>query len=133
VDEVKSRLLGGLGIQGDILQDPDGRAELQFLVADHHCHAVAQGGYVTAWIDSAMAHAVNAVAGDEVFCNTLEIKVAFYRPALVGQIVTAVGWIERLGRNITFVEGELRDESGKVLAKGTSTARLTPVSKEDSG
>ncbi len=129
MDEVRSALLGGLGVTGEVIQDPAGRAELRFLVASQHCHATAQGGYVTAWIDAAMAHAVKAATSEDTFCNTLEIKVAFYAPALEGQTVTAVGWVEKLGRSITFIEGELRDEAGKVLAKGTSTAKLCQIPK----
>ncbi len=133
MEEKRSALLEGLGSCGEAIQDSEGRAELSFLVADHHCHSVAQGGYVTAWIDAAMAHAVHAATNHELGCNTLEIKIAFYRPALAGQRVTAVGWVERLGKTIGFVEGELHDESGNVLAKGSSTARLMPFRTADSG
>lgn len=119
-----SPLLKGMGIQGQVKLDPEGVAEIQFLVAEHHCHAVAQGGYVTAWIDSAMAHAAHAVR-DDIFCNSLEIKVSFLKPALVGNLVTAIGRVEKMGRSIVFLEGELRDEAGVVLAKATSTAKLT--------
>lgn len=128
-----SPLMTGLGLAGDVELDPAGRAVMRFQVQPHHCHAVAQGGYVTAWIDSSMARAVHAATNGEFGCNTLEIKVAFYQPARVGQLLTAEGWVERLGRSTVFLEGELRDESGTVLAKGSSTARLGSFKTSNSG
>ncbi|MDA1301780.1 MAG: PaaI family thioesterase [Proteobacteria bacterium] len=128
-----SELMAGLGLRDIVSLDPEGRAVLAFEVQPHHCHAVAQGGYVTAWIDAAMARAVGAATAGEFGCNTLEIKVAFYRPALVGQVLTAQGWVERLGRSVVFLEGDLRDAAGTVLAKGSSTARLGHFKSRESG
>lgn len=119
-----SALLQGLGLQEARIPDSGDRAELLFRVEARHCHSVAQGGYVTAWIDAAMAHAVMAATRHEFSCNTLEIKTTFLRPVLQGQTVTALGRVELLGRSIVFLEGELRDQAGKLLAKGSSTARL---------
>lgn len=131
--DISSELMTGLGLREVVSLDPDGRAELRFEVQPHHCHAVAQGGYVTAWIDAAMARAVGAATRGEFGCNTLEIKIAFYRPALLGQILTAEGWVERLGRSVVFLEGKLRDSTGTVLAKGSSTARLGSFKSKESG
>ena len=80
-----------------------------------------------------MARAVAAATNGEFGCNTLEIKVAFYQPARLGQLVTAEGWVERMGRSTVFLEGELRDEAGSVLAKASSTARLGSFKSKDSG
>jgi acyl-coenzyme A thioesterase PaaI-like protein len=41
--------------------------------------------------------------------------------------VVAEGWIERAGKQTVFLEGQLKDEEGRVLAKGTSTVRLVPL------
>ena len=133
MNAVDSPLMDGLGFHRLVSSDPSGRAVVEYRVAEHHCHAVAQGGYVTAWIDSAMARAVGAATNGEYGANTLEIKVAFYRPAIRGQLVTAEGWLDKLGRQIAFAEGELRDESGTVLAKGSSTIKLGKFSRPDSG
>lgn len=102
-----------------------GRALLEFTVKPEFCHSggVAQGGFVTGWIDSAMAHAAIARYGTDVWVATLEIKVSFFKPARPG-IVRAEGWIERAGKATAFLEGRLLDDDGEVLAKGTSTVRL---------
>ena len=70
---------------------------MEFIADERHCHTVVQGGYVAAWIDTAMARAVGVATGGEFGCNTLEIKIAYYAPALLGQTLTAEGWIERKG------------------------------------
>lgn len=104
-----------------------GFAALRFTVRPEFCHSggVAQGGFVTGWIDSAMAHAVLAQRGQQFWIATLEIKISFFRPAGPGK-VRAEGWIERAGKQTVFCEGRLLDMAGEVLAKGSSTIRLVP-------
>lgn len=104
-----------------------GRAVMEFTVRPEFCHSggVAQGGFVTGWIDAAMAHAVIGRYGQQYWVASLEIKISFFRPARPGK-VRAEGWIERAGRQTVFCEGRLLDLDGEVLAKGTSTIRLVP-------
>jgi len=91
------------------------------------CHSggVAQGGFVTGWIDSAMAHACIARYTTDFWIATLELKVSFFRPVAPGPVV-AEGWIERAGKSTVFTEGRLLDADGEVAAKATSTIRLVP-------
>jgi len=104
-----------------------GRSRLQFTCKPEMCHSggIAQGGFVTGWIDAAMAHACVARYTDAYWIATLEIKISFFKPAAPGQVV-ADGWIERAGKQTVFAEGQLVDELGNVLAKGSSTIRLVP-------
>ncbi len=104
-----------------------GRAVIQFTCSDEMCHSggVAQGGFVTGWIDSAMAHGCIARYTTTFWIATLEIKVSFFRPAVPGEVI-AEGWIERAGRQTVFSEGRLVDADGEVLAKASSTIRLVP-------
>ena len=104
-----------------------GRAALQFTCDEAMCHSggVAQGGFVTGWIDSAMAHACIARYTTAFWVATLDIRVSFFRPTPPG-LVVATGWIERAGKQIVFTEGELTDVEGNVLAKASSTIRLVP-------
>ena len=114
-----------LGLVRVVEMNPDGHARLEYRAGDHMCHSggVVQGGFVTGWIDAAMAHAAIAMAGDGIVPMTLEIKVSFFAPARPG-IVVAEAWVERRGRQTCFFEGRLRDVSGKVLAKASSTLML---------
>lgn len=114
-----------LGLVRIVEMNPAGRATLEYMAGAHMCHSggVVQGGFVTGWIDAAMAHAAMAMAGPEVMPMSLELKVSFFAPARPGPVI-AEGWVERRGRSTCFFEGHLRDTAGKVLAKATSTLLL---------
>lgn len=121
-------VLATLGDGRVVSIDPEsGRAVLAFTCRPEMCHSggVAQGGFVTGWIDSAMAHACLARYTAQFWIATLELKVSFFAPANPGE-VRAEGWIERAGKQTVFTEGRLLDPDGKVLAKASSTIRLVP-------
>ncbi|MDP3868774.1 PaaI family thioesterase [Phenylobacterium sp.] len=110
--------------QQRVVSNADGRAVIEYLAGAHMCHSggVVQGGFVSGWIDAAMAHAAMSAGGD-VTPMSLELKVSFFAPARPG-LVIAEGWVERQGRSVCFLEGRLTDGAGAVLAKASSTARL---------
>jgi len=104
-----------------------GRAIIEYRVEPRMCHSggVAQGGFVSGWLDAAMAHAAMALSGGDMTPMSLELKVSFFAPARPG-LVTAEGWVERAGRSTCFLEGRLLNPAGEVIAKASSTARLIP-------
>jgi len=111
-----------------------GRATMEFQAGMHMCHSggVVQGGFVSGWIDAAMAHAIIGLhherGEDDITPVSLELKISFFAPVRPG-LVTAEGWIEQGGRSTSFAEGRLLDAQGRVLAKGTSTIRLMSRSR----
>lgn len=127
-NEAGPEVLATLG-DGRVLEsDADkGRAVIEFTCKPQMCHSggVAQGGFVTGWIDSAMAHACIARYTTAFWIATLELKVSFFRPVSPGTVV-AEGWIERAGKQTVFTEGRLLGDDGEVLAKASSTIRLVP-------
>jgi acyl-coenzyme A thioesterase PaaI-like protein len=108
----------------------DGRATGEFMAGLHMCHSggVVQGGFVTGWIDCAMAYAVYGLGLPDVTPMSLELKISFFAPVRPG-LVFAEAWIERRGKSTCFTEGVLRDADGAVLAKATSTMRLVSMAK----
>ncbi|MDE2434985.1 MAG: PaaI family thioesterase [Sphingomonadales bacterium] len=121
-DNVLYRTMGLVRI---VSMEPEGRAVLEYEAGMHMCHSggVVQGGFVTGWIDAAMAHAAIARHGDDVTPLTLELKVSFFAPVRPGRVF-AEGWVERAGRRTTFYEGCLKDAEGTVLAKASTTFML---------
>lgn len=111
-----------------------GRAVIEYRAGMHMCHSggVVQGGFVTGWIDAAMAHAAMSLTGGAFAPMSLEVKVSFFAPVRPG-VVIAEGWIERAGKSTSFAEGLLKDEKGNVLAKASSTMRLVPLAKVEAG
>lgn len=110
--------------------DRQGRALLEYEARPEMCHSggVVQGGFVTGWIDAAMAHAAIARHGEGVTPMTLEIKVSFFAPTRPGRVF-AEAWVERHGRRTTFYEGCLKDADGTVLAKASSTILMMDRAK----
>lgn len=113
-----------------IVEQNKERAVLEYLAKSEQCHSggVVQGGFVTGWIDAAMAHAAIAICGDDLVPMTLELKVSFFAPARPGTIF-AEGWAIKHGRRTAFYEGALKDAAGTLLAKATSTMTLVDRAK----
>lgn len=113
---------------GEVLSlDPEtGIATMAFTVKPEFCHSgyICQGGFVAGWIDSAMSHAVIAKSGGQKSPATLEIKITYLKAATKGTRVKAVGWVEKMGKQVAFVEGHVLNEKDEVIAKGTSTVQL---------
>ena len=129
----KTGLLTMLGyVETTEIDREGGRVTLVFQAALRHCNfdRVVQGGIVTGWLDVAMASAVFAMSGAGTTVSSLEIKTAYYAPVPAGEALEVTGWVERLGRRTVFLEGEVRDPRGKVLAKASSTATVRSPKRE---
>ncbi|MFT5693200.1 MAG: acyl-CoA thioesterase [Oceanicoccus sp.] len=104
------------------------RIRMEYKARQAFCHSggVVQGGFVTGWIDAAMAHSVIFSTDQLLSPLSLEIKVTFLKSVSPGRVF-AEAWVERRGRSICFLEGQLLNEAGEILAKGTSTAKLVAI------
>jgi acyl-CoA thioesterase len=124
-DAIAPSLQTTLG-QVRILSSTGGRTAIEYEVGPQMCHSggVAQGGFVCAWIDAAMAHA-SITLEPEMTPMSLDLNVSYFAPARPGRVI-AEGWIERPGRTNCFAEGRLLGPKGEVLAKASSTIRLIP-------
>ena len=122
-------LLGG----GTLLEysDQEQKAVMQFDARPEFCHSdgkVVQGGFIAAWMDAAMAHAVRQTSHGEASAMTLELKVTFIAAVGPGRGV-AVGRVVSMGRSVAFLEGQLLDGGGKLLATSSSTAKLFRINR----
>jgi acyl-CoA thioesterase len=108
----------------------EGRALIEYAAKPEQCHSggVVQGGFITGWIDAAMAHAAIARSGPDVTPMSLEIKISFLAPVRPGPVF-AEGWAVKHGRKTCFYEGTLKDSEGNVLAKASSTMMLADRSR----
>jgi len=105
--------------------------KIEYIAETRHCHSgnIVQGGYVTGWIDSAMAHSVMIPTDFKFSPLTLELKITFLKSANPG-IVIAAAKVIKLGKSVAFVEGTLSNSNGDLIAKGTSTNKLVPMPKQ---
>ncbi len=100
-----------------------GRVRMSFVAKPEFCNpgGSVQGGLVTAMLDDAAATACIVHAGKRIFVPTLELKVSFLLPAKAGTLY-AEGRVMRRGRMIAFLEADLFDGEGALLARMTTTA-----------
>jgi len=89
-----------------------------------------QGGMVAAMLDDVMAFAIGLDLDWGQISPTLEIKVSMLAPARPGRLY-ATGRVIKRGKSVGFVESELTDSEGKLLATGSSTATFVTLKKKD--
>jgi uncharacterized protein (TIGR00369 family) len=88
---------------------------------------IVQGGFVAAFADSAMGAASVTYAKErKVFSANAELKISFLKPAKVGSRLTCTAWVLSGGKRAAFLEAEVTDDEGRLIAKATSTYLLTP-------
>ncbi|GAA4035570.1 PaaI family thioesterase [Parerythrobacter jejuensis] len=85
-----------------------------------------QGGLIAGFLDEVMGGALLAVTDDQRLPLNLDMNLSFLRMVPL-ETITAKGRVVRHGRRVAFLEGELYDKDGNVLARARSTALPTPV------
>lgn len=91
------------------------------------------GGWIATLLDSCMGCAVHTTLEAGLAYTSLEIKVNFVKAvtAATGD-VRAEGTVTSRGRRIATAEGRLIDSAGRVLALGTTTCLIFPLSEAGS-
>ena len=86
-------------------------------------HGTVQGGFVAAMLDDTMGPALVSMTDGASVPSSIDMNVSFIRPVHPGRVI-GKGRVVRLGRTLAFLEAELFDEDGELLARATSTARV---------
>ncbi len=124
----KSRASRTLGMQF-VKADPDaGTAEVYFDASEEFMNPIGsiQGGFVGAMLDDVMSVVLSTTVGAGYGFPTLEMKVSFIGAAQPGKI-NATAKIVHRGRSTAFIEAELRDQEGKLIATSSCTSRIIPM------
>ncbi|MXO84276.1 hotdog fold thioesterase [Altererythrobacter aestiaquae] len=85
-----------------------------------------QGGLIGGFLDEVMGTALLAASDGELLPLNLDMNMTFVRMVPM-ETITAKGRVIRVGRRVAFLEGELFDKDGNLLARATSTAMPTSV------
>jgi uncharacterized protein (TIGR00369 family) len=86
-----------------------------------------QGGFLSAFADSAMGASSVTWAGDrKVFSVNAELKISFVKPVPAGSVLTCTAWVIGGGNRTAFLEADVNDDQGRLVAKASSTYLLTP-------
>ena len=103
-----------------------GSARFRFEVVSAFCHSqgkICQGGFLTGIVDTAMATAAIVKGKLAVAVPTLELKISFFE-AMGPGIVYAEGRVMRWGGSVGFLDGDLKDEKGRLIVHATSTVKI---------
>ena len=120
-------------LNGDIIEldSRRGFCRYRFEIVPAFCHSqgrICQGGFLTGMVDVAMANAAMAKCGFAFAVPTLELKISFLEAVAPGFVV-AEGRVVRWGGSVGFLDGDLRDDKGRLVAHATSTIKI--VRKKD--
>jgi len=97
-----------------------------FTVRPEYCHSggrVAQGGFITGWMDAAMAFAVMIETEGRQTVFSLEIKASFFEKVGPGAGRVQARVVRR-GRRVAFLEAWLYNADGQLAAQASSTGML---------
>jgi uncharacterized protein (TIGR00369 family) len=87
-----------------------------------------QGGFICAMLDEAMSSLAIIASNVTMNAPTLEMKVSFLRPLFVGK-ATAEARILKWGKSTCFIEAELFDPAGQLVAKASATQAPKPFKR----
>lgn len=100
--------------------------EVWFSCEPHESHynpiGLVHGGLVCTLLDSALGCAAHTLLPAGVGYTSIEIKVSYLRAVTpAGGTLVAHGWVTKPGRRVMFVEGDVRDGAGKVVATASGS------------
>lgn len=109
-----------------------GRAVIEMEADGRHANPMGtvHGGVLCDVADAAMGMAYAATLGDGETFTTLELKINFLKPVWTGKLV-AEGRVVKGGRTVGLVECDVRDASGALVARASSTCMTLRGDKAD--
>lgn len=118
-----------IGYVLDVSQS-DGCARCTLTVSDAHLNRtdVLHGGIATAMLDNALGATASLAVDDtgKAPFMTLSLTTNYLAPAPRGARLTATGRIVGGGKSLKFVDGELVDDNGKVIATANGVYKRVP-------
>jgi len=101
-------------------------------VKPHHLATpfAAHGGAVAALVDGALGvAALSKVSINKKVVSTIELRMNFLRPALLGDVLLAKGNVVSAGNRLLYVECEVMNQTGDLIAKASGTFNAYPAEK----
>lgn len=99
-----------------------GRAVFEMEVDERHHNPMGtlHGGIYCDLADAAMGYAYAATLDEGETFTTVELKINFFRPVRRG-LLTAEARVVKAGSTLGYVECDVKDQAGKLVARAAST------------
>jgi len=113
-----------------IAEDPEaGTIEIAFHPDERMLNpqGSVQGGFVAAMLDDTMGPALVSMSGGTLMPRSIDLNVSFLRPVKPGRVIGR-GRVVKAGQSVVFLEGELFDLDGNLLARATSSGVPVAIS-----
>lgn len=90
----------------------------------------AHGGAIAGLCDATVGvGALSLVVDNHYVVSTVEMKVSFILPARTGDVLTGVSKVLKAGKRIIFMEAEIKNQKGELVATASSTMNAYPAEK----
>ena len=83
-------------------------------------NGVVHGAALYALADTGMGGALSSLLDASQYCSTIEIKINYFRPAVVGRLRCETRVVHK-GSRTSALESEIFDARGKLVARATGT------------
>jgi uncharacterized protein (TIGR00369 family) len=102
---------------------PPGTARVRVTVADPltNTRGQAHGGLLMTMLDLALGRAAQSAVPGAISFATIDMHVSFIAPG--SGILVGEGRVVRAGRSLVFTEGDVRDETGALVARASAIFR----------
>jgi acyl-CoA thioesterase len=88
----------------------------------------AHGGLIAGFLDAVVGvGALSAVCEEGMIVSTVEMKVSYFEPILLGDHITGFSKMMKRGKRILFMEGEVFNQHGVLVAKAYATLNAYPA------
>lgn len=109
-----------------------GHIEYRMEIKEQHLATTraAHGGAVAGFMDGILGvAALSATAAENKLVSTVEFKINFLRPVLLGDKLTGTGKVDQKGKRIIIASGEIYNQKNELIAKATGTFNAYPFEK----
>ena len=109
----------------ELLKAEGGEAEFTMIASDKHHNPMGtlHGGVMVDIMDAAMGMAFASSLNKGELFTTINLQINYMKQVIEGRLTATASIIKR-GRSVGFLESELRDEQGDLVATAQSTCKV---------
>ena len=116
----------GRWLNGTLIEVEEGSLTMEFIVRKDMCNpgGIMHGGVAIGMMDDIIGMTTFSM-GNQAFYSTVNLNTDFLYSAKPDEKLIAKSKIVRMGKKIAHAEGEIRNETGQIIAKCTTNLVAT--------